>query len=59
MVSNKSIVVDSPRMPEDPAIWALQKHAHQIAEEGEAQQAEERADDNTVIGVAVMPPRYN
>ena len=37
-------------MHEDPAIQALQEHAHLVAEEGKAQQEEEQAEDNAIIG---------
>ena len=37
-------------MHEDPTIQALQERAHQVAEEAKAQQAEERAEDDTTIG---------
>ena len=37
-------------MHEDPAIQVLQECAHLIAEEAKAQQAEEQAEDNAIIG---------
>ena len=37
-------------MLEDPAMQALQERAHKIAEEGKAQQAEERAEDDNIVG---------
>ena len=37
-------------MLEDPAVQTLQKHAHKIAEEGRAQEAEERAEDDNIVG---------
>ena len=40
--------MDRPHVLEDPAIQALQKHAHLVAEEGKAQQAEEWAEDNAI-----------
>ena len=43
-------VTDSPCTLEDPAVQALQKRAHKIAEEGKAQQAEERAEDDDIVG---------
>ena len=43
-------VMNSPHTPEDPAIRALQECAHQITEEGKAQQAEEQAEDDATIG---------
>ena len=43
-------VMVSPCMHEDPAIQALQECAHQVAEEAKAQQAEEWAEDNAIIG---------
>ena len=39
-----------PRTLENPAVQALQERAHQVAEEGKAQQAEERAEDNDIVG---------
>ena len=44
------LVTDSPRVPQDPAIQALQEHARQVAEEGRAQQTEERAEDDDIVG---------
>ena len=37
----------------------LQEHAHKIAEEGRAQQAEEQAEDNNIVGrlVSVASPQ--
>ena len=43
-------VTDHPRMLEDPAVQALQEHAHKIAEDRKAQQAEERAEDADIVG---------
>ena len=43
-------VTDRPRALEDPAVQALQKRAHKIAEEGMAQQAEEGAEDADIVG---------
>ena len=40
----------SPRTHEDPEIQALQECAHLVTEEERAQQAEEWAEDNTIIG---------
>ena len=37
-------------MHEDLAIQALQECAHLVAEEGRAQQMEEQAEDNAIIG---------
>ena len=37
-------------MLEDPAVQALQERAHNIAEEGRAQQAEEQAEDDDIVG---------
>ena len=37
-------------MHEDPVIQVLQERACLVAEEGRAQQAEEQAEDNTIIG---------
>ena len=42
--------MDRPRMLEDPAVQALQEHAHKVAEEGRAQQAEEWAEDDDIVG---------
>ena len=42
-------IMDHPRTLEDPAVQALQERAHKIAEEGRAQQAEERAEDNNIV----------
>ena len=42
-------VTDCPRALEDPAVQVLQECAHKIAEEGRAQQAEERAEDNNIV----------
>ena len=42
--------MDSPCAHENPAIQVLQECAHLVAEEGRAQQAEERAENNTIIG---------
>ena len=36
-------------MPQDPALQELQQRAHQIAEEGRAQQMEEQAEDNIIV----------
>ena len=44
-----TIVMDSPHMPQDPVVQELQKHAHQIAEEGKAQQAKEWAEDDNIV----------
>ena len=43
-------VTDRPRMLEDPAVQALQECAHKVTEEGKAQQAEERAEDDDIVG---------
>ena len=43
-------VTDRPRVLEDPAVQALQERAHKIAEEGKAQQIEERAEDDDIVG---------
>ena len=43
-------VTDSPCTPQDPVVQELQKRAHQIAEEGSAQQAEEWAEDDDIVG---------
>ena len=43
-------VTDCPRMLEDPAMQALQEHAHKIAEDRKAQRAEERAEDDDIVG---------
>ena len=43
-------VTDRPRALEDPAVQALQERAHKIAEDGKAQQAEERAEDDEIVG---------
>ena len=43
-------VTDRPHALEDPAVQALQEHAHKIAEEGRAQQIEERAEDDNIVG---------
>ena len=48
-------------MPQDPVVQELQKHAHQITEEGKAQQAEEWAEDNNIVGRLVsttMPSKF-
>ena len=45
-----SIVTDCPRALEDPAVQVLQEHAHKVAEEGKAQQAEEQAEDDNIVG---------
>ena len=42
--------MDRPRTLEDPAMQALQERAHKVAEEGKAQQAEERAEDDNIVG---------
>ena len=42
-------VTDRPRVLENPAVQALQERAHKVAEEGRAQQAEERAEDNNIV----------
>ena len=42
--------MDCPRALEDPAVKALQERAHKIAEDKRAQQAEERAEDNNIVG---------
>ena len=44
------IVTDRPRTLEDPAVQALQERAHKVAEEGRAQQAEERAENDDIVG---------
>ena len=46
---NRTCVTDRPRTLEHPAVQALQERAHKIAEEGRAQQAEERAEDNDIV----------
>ena len=43
-------VTDRPHTLKDPAVQALQKHTHKVVEEGRAQQAEERAEDNEIVG---------
>ena len=43
-------VTDRPCALEDPAMQALQKRAHKVAEEGRAQQAEEWAEDDDIVG---------
>ena len=43
-------VTDRPRTLEDPAVQALQKRAHKIAEDGKAQLAEEGAEDADIVG---------
>ena len=43
-------VTDRSRALEDPAVQALQERAHKIAEDGKAQQAEERAEDDDIVG---------
>ena len=43
-------VTDRPHALEDPAVQALQERAHKIAEDGKAQQAEERAEDDEIVG---------
>ena len=43
-------VTDRPHVPEDTAMQALQKRAHKVTEEGKAQQAEERAEDDNIVG---------
>ena len=42
--------MDHPRALEDPAVQALQERAHKVAEEGKAQQAEEWAEDDNIVG---------
>ena len=37
-------------MLEDPAMQVLQERAHKVTEEGRAQQAEERAEDDDIVG---------
>ena len=44
------VVTDRPHALEDPAVQALQEHAHKIAEDGKAQQAEEWAEDADIVG---------
>ena len=44
------LVTDCPRTLENPAVQALQEHTHQVTEEGRAQQAEERAEDDNIVG---------
>ena len=54
-------VTDSPCVPQDPVVQELQKRAHQITEEGRAQQAEEQAEDNNIVGRLVsttMPSEF-
>ena len=43
-------VTNRPHVLEDPAVQALQERAHKIAEEGRAQQADERAEDDNIVG---------
>ena len=43
-------VTDRPHALEDPAMQALQERAHKIAEDGKAQQAEEQAEDDDIVG---------
>ena len=43
------LVTDRPRVLENPAVQALQKRAHKIAEEEKAQQAE-GAEDADIVG---------
>ena len=43
-------VTNRPHMLEDPAMQALQERAHKVTEEGRAQQAEERAEDDDIVG---------
>ena len=45
-----SPVTDRPHALEDPAVQALQRRAHKIAEDKKAQQAEERAEDADIVG---------
>ena len=45
-----NFVTNRPRALEDPAMQALQKRAHKIAEDEKAQQAEEGAEDADIIG---------
>ena len=55
------LVMDRPRALEDPAVQALQEHAHKIAKEGRAQQAEERAENDTIVSRLVsttMPSEF-
>ena len=42
--------MDCPHALEDPAMQALEEHAHKIAEEGRAQQVKEWAEDDTIVG---------
>ena len=42
--------MDRPCTLEDLAVQALQECAHKIAEEGRAQQAEEWAEDDNIVG---------
>ena len=44
------IVTDRPHVLEDPAVQALRERAHKIAEDGKAQQIEERAEDDDIVG---------
>ena len=46
----RSSVTDSPCVPQDLAMQELQERAHQVAEEGRAQQAEEWAEDDNIVG---------
>ena len=48
--SNGLNVTDRPRALENPAVQALQERAHKIMEDGKAQQAEERAEDDEIVG---------
>ena len=43
-------VTDRPCALEDPAMQALQERAHKIAEDKKAQQAEEQAEDDDIVG---------
>ena len=47
---NAVYVTDRPHTLEDPAVQALQERAHKVTEEGRAQQAEEWAEDDNIVG---------
>ena len=50
MVYQQEGVTDRPRVLEDPAVQVLQERAHKIAEGERAQQAEEQAEDDEIVG---------
>ena len=52
-------VTDRPRTLEDPAMQALQERAHKVAEEGKAQQAEERAEDDDIVSRLVSATTFS